>query len=255
MADRRVSIRNYSDEVRSHSHAYHQIVLPQIGRLNIDVGGHSDVVENGRGVVIPAGDAHRFSTKGRNAFVVLDALGDHPALAPASSGTQRNAFFAIGPAVQRLIDYVVATAGRGHLSNAAEAAWSTLLFESIEADRCRTLDRAGIAIARALAFIRDHHGDRIGPGDIAAVAGLSESRLRALFRARLGESPHAALARIRLEEAKRLLTSTDLPIADIALRTRYADQSALTRRLRSAFGTTPSAFRRANRVLPPIESD
>jgi AraC family transcriptional regulator len=51
----------------------------------------------------------------------------------------------------------------------------------------------------------------------------------------------------RLEKAQELLGGTDLPLAEIALATGFSDQSHFSRRFRDHLGTTPSAFRRAQR--------
>jgi transcriptional regulator GlxA family with amidase domain len=84
--------------------------------------------------------------------------------------------------------------------------------------------------------------------DIAAACGLGPRRLHALFREQAGETPHMALTRLRLDQARGLLAHTDLPIAEIALRSGHADQSALTRRLRAVDRLTPAAFRRRARA-------
>ncbi|HYM61173.1 MAG TPA: helix-turn-helix transcriptional regulator [Thermoanaerobaculia bacterium] len=48
----------------------------------------------------------------------------------------------------------------------------------------------------------------------------------------------------RLERARGLLRDTDIPLAEVALASGFADQSHLTRRFRFAFGVTPARFRR-----------
>ncbi len=50
-----------------------------------------------------------------------------------------------------------------------------------------------------------------------------------------------------LDAAQRMLQSTELPIATIALQTGYFDQSAFTRQFRRATGLSPSQFREARR--------
>ena len=50
--------------------------------------------------------------------------------------------------------------------------------------------------------------------------------------------------RIRVDEARRLLSNTERPIADIALETGFTDQSHLTRVFRRVLGETPGDFRR-----------
>jgi transcriptional regulator GlxA family with amidase domain len=72
---------------------------------------------------------------------------------------------------------------------------------------------------------------------------VSARRLATLFRATYGTTLHARLAEVRLRHALSLLEATALPIAEIAARTGYYDQSALTRHLKTALGTTPAAVR------------
>ena len=96
-------------------------------------------------------------------------------------------------------------------------------------------------------FMRSHASKPIRVKDIAAEAGLSTTRLYDLFRRHYGQSPHATLTQYRVEAARWLLTETDLSIAEIAVRTGYADQSVMTCRLREALGLTPAALRRSIR--------
>lgn len=93
-------------------------------------------------------------------------------------------------------------------------------------------------------------GDPTAPLDgpsLAAVAGLSRSRLIALFRAQLGATPQDYVERVRLVHAAGLLQSTRLPLAEVALRSGFASPYYLSARFRRAFGTAPSHYRRAAR--------
>jgi transcriptional regulator GlxA family with amidase domain len=47
-----------------------------------------------------------------------------------------------------------------------------------------------------------------------------------------------------VDEARRLLSDTLRPIADIAFETGFTDQSHLTRVFRRSLGETPAAFRK-----------
>lgn len=79
---------------------------------------------------------------------------------------------------------------------------------------------------------------------MAALVGISGSRLHAAFVQEFGVAPQAWLSACRLRWAKhRLLTSSD-SIATIALDAGYSEHSALTRALRRETGLTPQAFRR-----------
>jgi AraC family transcriptional regulator len=63
------------------------------------------------------------------------------------------------------------------------------------------------------------------------------------FKQSMGISPVAYMTEQRIARAKKLLSETDLPIADIALRTGFASQSHFTSTFRKLVWTTPKAFR------------
>ncbi len=78
----------------------------------------------------------------------------------------------------------------------------------------------------------------------AAALHLSPRRLEQLFRANLGLTPAAYALSLRLQAARRLLTDTRHPLAEIALRTGFSSAATLSRAFGRAFGTPPSALRR-----------
>ncbi len=82
---------------------------------------------------------------------------------------------------------------------------------------------------------------------MARRAGVGVSRLHALFRSEFDTTPRAWLSELRLKQVAEQLAQTDLPIAELAYRGGYADQSALTRAMKRATGLTPAAYRRRSR--------
>src|ERR1700691_2367557 len=63
------------------------------------------------------------------------------------------------------------------------------------------------------------------------------------FRSSVGLAPHAYVMRRRILRAQELLASTELPLADIAIATGFADQSHFCRRFRDMTGVPPRTFR------------
>jgi AraC-like DNA-binding protein len=59
----------------------------------------------------------------------------------------------------------------------------------------------------------------------------------------MGISPMQYVQHLRLEEAKRLLRSTDLPIAEIAEQVGFADALYFSRLIHRESGVSPSLFR------------
>jgi AraC-like DNA-binding protein len=77
---------------------------------------------------------------------------------------------------------------------------------------------------------------------VAARCGLSTRSLRRHLAAQ-GRSFRAELRRLRLEYALHAIRHTELPIAEIARRLGYSEQSALTRAVRRELGVAPSRVR------------
>lgn len=83
--------------------------------------------------------------------------------------------------------------------------------------------------------------------ELAGIISVSEEHLRRLCRAQTGYSPMHQVARLRMQRACDLLTSTPLKIQDVAQVVGYDNAFAFTAAFRRAFGVTPSLFR--NRFL------
>ncbi len=80
---------------------------------------------------------------------------------------------------------------------------------------------------------------------VANRAGLSESHFRNLFRRWRGRPAGAWLREQRMLAARRLLSSTDLPVKAIAAQVGFADAVVFNRSFRHYHGQPPGRFRRA----------
>jgi len=83
-------------------------------------------------------------------------------------------------------------------------------------------------------------------GELATLTGLHPSTLVRAFRRAHACSPGEYRRRWRLERACRWLGEGELPLAEVAARAGFVDQSHLTRALRATLGVTPAAYRRAH---------
>lgn len=79
---------------------------------------------------------------------------------------------------------------------------------------------------------------------MALEVSLSPLYLIRAFKAAFGEPPHRYVLRRRIERAKELLRSTDMPIAQIALVVGFSSQSHLSNRFQRAIGLSPAAYRK-----------
>jgi len=96
---------------------------------------------------------------------------------------------------------------------------------------------------RVLAYIEANLADSLALSDLAKVAGLSPFHFARCFRRETGLPPHRYVLERRLEGAQVLLADPGIPIADIALRSGFANPSHLATAFRRRFGVTPSRFR------------
>jgi len=83
-------------------------------------------------------------------------------------------------------------------------------------------------------------------GDVLTSAGTFTRR----FRDETGVSPARWLLQQRVDHARALLESTDLPVEVVARRSGLGTAAGLRQHLQSAIGVAPSAYRRTFRVVP-----
>jgi AraC family transcriptional regulator len=98
---------------------------------------------------------------------------------------------------------------------------------------------------RAKEMMRASLGSDLSIATIAAQCRLTPSHFGRYFKRSTGVTPYQYLTRLRLEEAKRLMLTTQHSLAEIALACGFGDQSYLTRIFSRNLGTSPAAWRRS----------
>lgn len=109
----------------------------------------------------------------------------------------------------------------------------------------------------ATAFLREHHRELITIRDLADHLSYSPSHLTRSFTAAVGVSPIRYLSSWRLHEAKHLLISEGLDVAEACYEVGYTSVGTFSRRFVRDVGLPPAALRRsAHRLaevsLPPV---
>lgn len=99
-------------------------------------------------------------------------------------------------------------------------------------------------LKRACELLREEAGvESWSVARVSAAVGVGPTHLARVFKAQLGCNPGSYVQSLRVERAAGLLSGTTLPLAQVALRAGYADQSHLSRSFRRAWGVTPRAYR------------
>ncbi|MBB2969556.1 AraC family transcriptional regulator [Mesorhizobium sp. RMAD-H1] len=102
-------------------------------------------------------------------------------------------------------------------------------------------------------FIETHLDQSLHLADLAAVAGLSVTRLKTLFRNSTGLPVHQYVIRRRVEYARALMTNTRMPASEIALAAGFAHQSHMVSTMRRVLGLTPGEIvREAGEFRPNL---
>ena len=98
-------------------------------------------------------------------------------------------------------------------------------------------------LQRVLEYIAEHVADDLTLCELAAVANLSPSHFKSLFKQSLGVPVHQYVVRHRVDYAVGLLSRGTQPLGDVALQAGFANQSHMGRCVRRATGLSPSDLR------------
>jgi LacI family transcriptional regulator len=103
-------------------------------------------------------------------------------------------------------------------------------------------------VAAGVRFIRDHITEKLSVQRVAEASGMSLRGLGYAFQRELGRSVHQEVLRQRVDLAKQLLATTDLPLARICQRVGFGHASKLCSLIKRYTGRTPTQYRQAKRA-------
>lgn len=99
------------------------------------------------------------------------------------------------------------------------------------------------AVLEAASYIEGHFAEELSLEKIAAHVNLSPYHFSRQFKRFTGSSPYEFLLAARIQQAKKLLLSSQLPIETIAARCGFNSLSSFIRAFKRAAGLTPGQFR------------
>lgn len=99
------------------------------------------------------------------------------------------------------------------------------------------------AIKEPIEYVRENYAKEICIEDLAKLAFISVSALERRFKKYLSKTPKQFINEVRLENARRMLIETRLPIAEIAYRSGFSEHSYFSRQFKLQFGILPSQLR------------
>jgi LacI family transcriptional regulator len=98
-------------------------------------------------------------------------------------------------------------------------------------------------LVQAIGYIREHATRNIHVDDVLRTVPISRRSLERMFQESLGRSPAQEIRRVRIERAKQLLATTELPIPKVAAASGFGTGEYLATIFRQATGMTPLKYR------------
>lgn len=99
-------------------------------------------------------------------------------------------------------------------------------------------------VVTAIRFIRANSGIPLQVDEVVEAVPLSRRSLERRFRELLGHSISDEICKAHLERAKQLLSTTDLPMSQVAASCGFVSSTRLGIVFRSALGESPTEYRR-----------
>jgi len=92
-------------------------------------------------------------------------------------------------------------------------------------------------------YVRAHFSRHISLVELASIAGLSRMHFAAQFRVATGYRPHEYVLHHRIEGAKALLSTSEMPLAEVALASGFGAQAHFSTVFKRVVGETPARWR------------
>jgi AraC family transcriptional regulator len=109
------------------------------------------------------------------------------------------------------------------------------------------------AVERVIRTMQDDLGEPITIDDMARTAMFSKFHFSRMFQRVTGISPGRFLSALRLQEAKRLLLTSSLTVADISHLVGYNSIGTFSSRFRMSVGVSPTTYRQYDGFVAPLE--
>ena len=235
--------RTYSSTGCTHDHAFAQLILPLSGTLFIQTQTHHLELDESAIFFLPAGCSHYFYSRQNNEFLTLD-IPQHLIAPSTASLTAERIERSHNPESVRFERDERWTAIRTLLlaeaSARSEAGGNFLPLISYISSLL-----AQPRLPRSLRHIHDHYHGPLTVTRLAKIEGYTLSYYGEWFKAQTGKTPKAYIQDLRIQQAKKLLQHTDLPIYEISQQVGFASASSLTRLFRQRDHQTPLRYRLA----------
>ena len=125
-----------------------------------------------------------------------------------------------------------------------------VLIELVRINFCREQDNPFLLalnddyVSKALTLIHEHPEKPWALESLASEVALSRAAFAKRFKSLVGRSMFQYLTSVRMQRARELLTTTQLPVYEVASRSGYESELAFKRVFKRSTGKTPNQYRK-----------
>jgi len=222
-----------------------------------EMGGAHREVGPGDVLVIPPGNAHTYGADELRPWTIfwVHVKGDNVApLLAELEAAQTNLVLPLGesPELLALFEELLDVAEHGYAASRLLYASQILghliglmIWDSRRNSR-GPLDSTQ-KVVETIAYMKQHLDQHATAASFAALANLSESHYRSLFKRQIGYAPMDYFIRLRMHKACQLLDTTNLNIKQIANTVGYEDPLYFSRVFKAVVELTPTQYRLINK--------
>jgi AraC-like DNA-binding protein len=222
-----------------------------------EIGGTQHAIRAGELLVIPPGCRHAYGADEEQPWTIfwVHVKGDSIPLLLAELGASRgNPVLPVGEnpellaLFEELLDVVehgYATARLLYASQILTHLIGLMIWEH-RGNWRGPLDTAQ-KVAESIAYMKQHLDQQATAASFAALANLSESHYRSLFKRLVGYAPMDYFIRLRMHKACQLLDTTALNVKEIAARVGYEDPLYFSRVFKAVMDLAPTLYRQIHK--------
>lgn len=251
----RVSVRiakgpKAAEQVPVHSHSQYELLAFFDGSTYIQTGGHSKALQGGQCCLLQPRTYHlRRCSADTTKFCTLFILG--PENSPLNALQEPCQLLDCSSEILNwfsLLEKELHSRGIGTDENVASLVSLILVAVLRELDGQQnqiTDGRDGLARYEDIIddFFSLRYAEDLRIGDLAEQIGITPRHLARIMQQSYGCTFRQRLLEIRLYYAREYLTTTQLPISQIAIRCGFAAESAFSAAFRKNVGCTPTQYR------------
>lgn len=222
-----------------HYHPWFELNYVFRGSLYTTIEDSEFLITAGQSYMIPPGisHSHRHNKIGDDGICIRFSL---------SSDTQSNIIDTIG--IPRAVPFDshlenIDTSGSIYALQAEFAAWLMRLYDMHSTQKPPSSSAKNTFSTQVILYLEEYYQQKIKVADIANTINTSYRTLARRFLAETGITITEKLTQIRLDRAKQLLSSTKLPMYDVAAASGFENEFYFSRIFKQKENISPKEYR------------